>query len=40
MNLNGLDGDTSKTTTRHGAALAEARDLDQQDAEAVEVHLA
>lgn len=40
INLDGLDGDTSRIIARHDRALARARGLGGQVAEAVEVHLA
>jgi glutamate formiminotransferase/formiminotetrahydrofolate cyclodeaminase len=40
VNLDGLDSDTSEITARHDGALARARDLGRQVAEAVEAHLA
>ncbi|MEN8239485.1 MAG: glutamate formimidoyltransferase [Actinomycetota bacterium] len=39
INLAGLDGDTSAIASRHDTALAAARDLSRQVAEAVEVQL-
>ena len=39
INLDGLEGDTSEIRARHDAALARARDLGGQVADAVEEHL-
>ncbi len=39
INLDGLDGDTTAIVTRHGAALARARELGQQVADAVDAQL-
>jgi len=39
INLDGLDGDTSGIIARHDAALARARSLGEQVADAVEAHL-